>query len=177
MENLQVKPGQMILPSSAFRKRTGLTSKTIILCASLFMFSILVWEHVGRGHEMNFRPSIGLKIVAGWAQDFFTRFGKFFAWVSSFLTNIDLQEVWKTIYDIGRPIFDICTSVFYFAKGYVEYATEFVNKTWLVYVGSIVVGLFFVFGWYKLSSRYPRIDAERQNIPDNRNYLKNDKIH
>lgn len=105
------------------------------------------------------RPSIALTYGATQSKKFFEYCGKQFAWLSSYLTQLDLKDFGKTIYDVGKPTFDLfIASPFYFIKGYADKASSYVKKEWMIYVGSILGILMLIFGWYKLGHYCPRIN-------------------
>lgn len=112
---------------------------------------IFLWEHVGRQKDYTQRPSIYLTWIAEKAQNLFEHIGRYFAWISSFLTKIDLGDILKTIHDLLKPIFDLIVSPFYFMIGYLDMASEYLSKSWLIYIGSAIL---FVLVWYGLYFGY-----------------------
>ena len=114
-----------------------MNSLKILLSFTLVVF---ITEHCGRINNINYKPSDMLQFIADKSVDLFWNIGKFFAWISSFLTIIDMNELIKTFWDIGSPICQFITSPLYMINGYLEQAmTYYVNKTSLIFMGSIML--------------------------------------
>ena len=116
---------------------------------------VLGWEHYGRKQPMAYRPSTLIESSAIISQNFFKRTGEILAWLSSYLTQIDLKEFGETLMAVGKPTCDLVVSPFYIFWGYVCKAANYGNKSWLVYVGSSLLAAVLSYGWYYLSFRYP----------------------
>ena len=98
------------------------------------------------------KPSAVFKFIYHYLKEFFQNMGKFCAWISSFLTFIEFEELVQVAKDLFEPIFDILLSWIYFFKGYIDKAMLYVNKNVLVYIGSIILigiiyGLICYFGF------------------------------
>ena len=61
------------------------------------------------------------------------------AWLSSYLILIDMKEIYRTIYDIGYPTIDILISPVYFLYGYSAAAKTYIDKTWMIYTGTLLI--------------------------------------
>lgn len=130
--------------------------KKFLICFILISTSTIIWEHVGRKYNHVHRPSVWLEFFSVHAQCMFKKIGIFIAWISSFLTQIDLKDLLKTIHDLIKPTFDLVTSPLYIIVGYINEATTYIDKTWLVYIGSVILlccifyGLYFIYKRYRL---------------------------
>jgi len=124
-------------------------------CLLIVCFTILIYEHIGRRYDIIVRPSVGLEYVANKSIDFFKKIGILFAWVSSYLTEIDLYDMYQTLYDIVTPLIKLLFAPFYFCYGYLLEVATYENKWWMIYVGSGIIIAMLIFISYKLLCRYP----------------------
>ena len=119
---------------------------------------VLGWEHIGRKQKTKIRPSVGLTWTSDKSQKGFKWLGEQAAWISSYLTQIDLKEFGVTIHAVGKPMFDLISSPFYAVAGYVGMAASYANKEWLIYSGSALLVGALTYAYYLLGSRYPTLD-------------------
>ena len=119
------------------------------------------WEHYGRKNLVVYRPSTALEYCAKTSQKFFRFTGEKMAWISSYLTQIDLRDLGATVVAVTKPTWDFVTSPFYMLYGYACAAANYGNKTWLVYAGSSLLAFALLFGWYYLSTVYPKLNFWR----------------
>lgn len=107
--------------------------------AAMIMF---MWEHLGRKRGLKCRPSSGLTVCAEYSQSWCKQAGKFVAWLSSYLTKIDMNDLLETTSDLTKPLVGICVSPCFFFYGYYKGAIEYVRGTEkqssLVYAGSVL---------------------------------------
>lgn len=99
------------------------------------------------------KPSTVLTIVADWSWRVFEGIGRWVAKISSFLTYIDLDDVWATFRDLFTPIARICWSPMRGLYGYATEACSAIYKNpWSIYVGSaiLIAGAAFVTYKYDL---------------------------
>ena len=125
--------------------------------ATAAITALVIWEHVGRLNESVIRPAIGLGVVKVVTQDLFRTMGEMTATISSFLTRLDLQELVKTIDALVTPTFEICTSPLQFFRGYFAVAKTFLQKHWMIYLGSgFLVTFLSTLAWviHKYPNRY-----------------------
>lgn len=121
----------------------------VSLIAAAFTVTVIACEHLGRLYQWPIRLSSLLGPAATFLRHTFEAGGKLFAWVSSFLTYIDLKDLGQTIYELAKPCYDIVVSPYYFFHGYVTQALTYLNKTYMIYIGSaLLIGLT-VYGLYK----------------------------
>lgn len=116
---------------------------------------ILFWEHFGRKYGSNYRPSIGLDSLSNKSRNLFCAFGRKCAWISSYLTQIDLKEIGMTIEDVITPTWNLLTSPFYMIYGYVHTAATYGKKQWMVYFGSAIGLLLISYGTCKYIDIHP----------------------
>lgn len=103
------------------------------------------------------RPSIGLTKLSNKSQQLFEWCGRNLAWLSSYLTQIDLKEVTKTVFPVVKPICTMVVSPVYFIYGYFKAAAEYLGKEWLIYLGSALVVVMLGVGWYQFSDYLPTL--------------------
>ena len=114
----------------------------------IVVITILFWEHLVRKSDTTIRPSIGLQFVSKKSQEFFDWVGRTIAWISSYLTQIDLKEFVDTCWAIGKPTLEILASPFHVIVGYVVAANTYTNGI-LVYVGTGIIIIAVLFICYK----------------------------
>lgn len=116
--------------------------------------AMFIGEFAGRKYKVVYRPSFFMKKAASGCINFYTKAGKAFAWVGSYLTEIDLKEVTETAVALGKPTFDLVKSPFYTFVGYAEKAASYGNKEWMIYIGSSLLVAVLGYAWYYISGRY-----------------------
>jgi hypothetical protein len=132
---------KLIADSLTFFPKFSLTTGGLLASSAL---TVLIWEHLGRKRDSKCRPSVGLEIISTKSRNLFRTFGRDLAWVSSYLTQIDLQDIGKTLEAVLRPSWNLVTSPLCTISGYVRAAASYKNKQWMVYAGS-VIGLALIF--------------------------------
>ena len=105
------------------------------------------------------RPSVLLTRLSVRSQKFFDRCGRTLAWMSSYLTQIDLKELGKTLHDVGKPICTTIASPVYLIIGYAKEAQKYVSKEWMIYLGSGLVAVMLGVCWYYFSGYLPRSEV------------------
>ena len=116
---------------------------------------LFIGEYLGRKYNVIYRPSFFINEAAISCTKFSTNLGKAFAWLGSYLTQIDLKEITETATALGKPTFDLVKSPLYTLVGYAEKATSYGNKDWMVYCGSALLITVLGYTWYYMSTRYP----------------------
>ncbi len=143
--------------SSSTRRFFKPTMTHFKILSGVFLGTIVV-EHIGRKFETEKRPSIILNKIADESKIAFKKLGTGFAWLSSYLTLADIKDIAISVHDVVKPSIELTTSPFYSVYGYIKKADTYGNKNWMIYTGSgLGVGLS-VFGYYKLSKRYPSMN-------------------
>ena len=110
-------------------------------------FGLIITEHIAHKQQSNKLPSVALTYVAEQFQRFFQWIGELVAWVSSFLTIINLYELVKSISAILNPILDIIVSPLHTIYGYLQMANSYSNNL-LVYIGSGLLVAAVGAAWY-----------------------------
>ena len=108
------------------------------ICTVAFL-AIIIGEHISRLQNLPIRLSTLLISTATFMREVFETTGRLFAYISSYLTEIDLIELAHTLCDLIKPIIEIIGSPYYFLSGYMEQAERYVDKVWMVYVGSVLL--------------------------------------
>ena len=151
----------MELVKSSVGSLTSVSMGTYFKIFGSSAFVVLALEHFGRKTESNVRPSTALTWTADRCKNGFKRLGEQFAWLSSYLTQLDLKDVGLTIHDVAKPTFDLAISPFYSIYGYLSKAASYREKMWLVYLGSGLMTTFLFVGWYQLAKMYPSLNIWR----------------
>ncbi len=115
----------------------------------------LTWEHIGRKRDIRYRPSVGLDFVSVKSRKLFRALGTKCAWLSSYLTQIDLKEIGVTINDVMKPTWDLVTSPFCAISGYVRTAAGYGRKQWMIYAGSALSIILLSYGLYRYNEYIP----------------------
>lgn len=121
---------------------------TFLKIFGIVIITILFWEHLGRKYETTIRPSIGLQFVSKISSQFFDWVGRKIAWISSYLTQIDLKDFMDTCRAIGEPTLEILASPFHIIIGYIVAANTYTNGI-LVYVGTGIIIMLILIVCYK----------------------------
>jgi hypothetical protein len=130
----QLHPQMNILPKASISS----TIYKLVAGTAGVSIGIFLCEHLGRLYNYT-RPSIYLWILANGSIKFFRNIGRMIAWLSSYLTWIKLDESLITARDLVIPTWNLVVSPFQIIYGYMIAAESYVDKEWLVYIGS---GLF-----------------------------------
>lgn len=115
------------------------------ILGSTGLVGIFAWELVARKRSSNKKPSVALNWLATLSRSFFTGLGERVAWLSSYLTIVDLHDVWATLSDLAEPAAHLVASPFSFFCGYWKMAQEY-KYPLLVCLGSALalgVGTYF----------------------------------
>ena len=110
---------------------------------------IFIYEHLARKQNIRYRPSTFFNFIAVYSIKFWNKLGKLFAIMSSFLTAIDIDELYKTYNDIVVPIVYTISSPMYFIYGYIEKCNSYVRREWLVPLGSAFILLCAIYVCYR----------------------------
>ena len=130
---------------------------------ALFL-SMYVWEYTAIRRNLEFSPSVALTSMATYAVRFWEACGKIVAWVSSFLTLFDFDDLLKAAEQLWKPIWDTLTSWTYFFIGYVSEMNLY-DHSYLITMGSImIVSLLCYIAYYFGLFQY--LEPFKQYIPD-----------
>ncbi|XWV26246.1 hypothetical protein QJ857_gp0829 [Tupanvirus soda lake] len=129
--------------------------RTLVKVVGNVALATLVWEHIGRKRETDFRPSVGLTLASDKSKNFFNWVGRGLALTSSYLTQLDLKDIAITVRDVGKPSVDLVVSPFHTLYGYVNKAQSYHKKEWMVYFGSGLAVLFMCAGYYRFGNYLP----------------------
>jgi len=129
-------------------------AKSLVISISVFLIALAI-EHNFRDTENIFKPSIVLGKVAEVFEDFFEQIGKFCAWVSSFLTIVNLDELLESLRRLVEPMLRISFSACYLCVGYFDYLLD-MKKPYLVLAGSLMI-LCIITGIMKNYSKFYKV--------------------
>lgn len=116
---------------------------------------VFTGEFIGRKKNFVYRPSFFIAKTANGLTTFFTKLGEGYAWIGSYLTQIDMKEITNTAIAIGEPSWNLVKSPVYTIIGYAESAATYGNKEWMIYIGSALLTALIGYGCYYMSARYP----------------------
>ena len=100
----------------------------------------VIWEHIGKRYIWTVRPSVALIKVVAQSQKFWEWIGVWFGIISSYLTYIELGDLWRSVYDIVNPMIELIASPAWFFKGYLSIMIEF-TYPYLIPLGSCLLVL------------------------------------
>jgi hypothetical protein len=103
----------------------SMTFKRIAVIITVSCLTIFTWELVALKHPSQFKPSVGITFLANQSYRAFSWLGRSFAWLSSYLTIVELQDLYRAAEDLLRPICNLFASPLAFVKGYLEFATTY----------------------------------------------------
>lgn len=103
----------------------------------------ILWQYIGKKYGTTVLPSVFLTSLSTRLQNVWSWVGKAFAYVSSYLTYINLTELWQAVHEVFNPLFGIFSSPAQFVIGYCKYINEHVakNMTYLIPIGSVMLVL------------------------------------
>lgn len=123
------------------------------------LVSVFVWEFATLHKPDALKPSDVLEHVYTFSEKMFTKVGKAFAWISSFYTLLDLQDLGTAFCNLILPTIRIILSPLATVHGYLTYAKVYDNP-WLVCAGSFTLaGIFLYFVHYMWGSKVSRLLA------------------
>ena len=134
---------------------THILVAVLAICVTLFG-----WEYAAVRQELDYSPSITLNFIATKFSEFFEAFGRLIAWISSFLTIFDIDDMYTAAAQLLNPIVSIFTSWFYFFVGYVSEMNLY-DYPYLVTFGSIIIIIAIFYALYRFNV-LP--DSWRKNI-------------
>lgn len=114
-----------------------------LLGAGCFVFSALVWEHIGRVNKWKRRPSFYLDHAGTAARRGFEVVGKYIAHISSFYTYLHLSEFVDSCVDLTKSVWKLTTSPFWTLVGYAKtldlYEQVKNGNSWVVLFGTLTL--------------------------------------
>jgi hypothetical protein len=97
-----------------------------------------IWELIARKKSSRKKPSVAIAWFATQSKHLWSQIGRGFGWLSSYLTIVDLHDVWGTVEDLVRPSWNLLVSPFAFFSGYWETAQKYKYPI-LVCLGSLLL--------------------------------------
>jgi len=110
----------------------------IITTCGLLAFVVFVWEHYGRIHDKQARPTVAIRKVTEKFQAMFAWIGVRLGHLSSFLVHLHVEEIGHTINDLVVSILSLLCSIFHIAKGYAEAMVQYRSRTTII-LGTLVL--------------------------------------
>lgn len=118
--------------------------------------AIFIWEHVARTKNSNVKPSVGINALANALRTGFYAFGKGLSKISSFLTFIELRDLYKTAEDLFKPTIELVASPLESVKGYWETAKTYKYPI-VVAFGTVSIAVATMYLWYLVGHRAPML--------------------
>lgn len=109
--------------------------------------SVFLWEHIARTKESQFKPSVVINWTADTLKNIFYNIGVGFSKLSSFLTYIKLDDLYKTAHDLLKPTFELIGSPLQTIKGYWDTALTY-SYPITVTLGSLTLFATLMYLWY-----------------------------
>ena len=102
------------------------------------IMSLFGWEYTALRLNQEFSPSVALNSISTFAVKFWRSCGHFVAWLSSFLTFFDFDDMLKAAENLWKPTWETLTSFVYFYAGYVS-EMKLYDHPYLVTAGTIIL--------------------------------------
>lgn len=127
----------------------SLVCLTPSFCCTAFA-GMVVWDITAKRYRSRYQFSILFEHCFRLAKYCWERLGVFTAYLGSYLTVIDLQEVYRAMYDIVRPVVNVLISFRYFVPSFCSTA-EFLDKYggWRVFLGVCLLGVATIWGFVR----------------------------
>ena len=116
----------------------------------LFCVFIYIWQFIANRLKLERGcPSWVLEQIAAFFTEGFMKLGRAAVWISSFVEYVRLEMFYVPLFQLLKPLYDICISWLWFFSAYAESAAKFTNH-YIIYWGSflllniIVGGLLYV---------------------------------
>jgi hypothetical protein len=106
--------------------------------AAATVLTTFIWELIARKKSSQKKPSVAIAWCATQSKYGWSRLGRGFGWLSSYLTIVDLHDVWGTVEDLVRPTWNLIVSPFAFFSGYWQTAQKYKYPI-LVCLGSLLL--------------------------------------
>lgn len=129
-----------------FLKRYGsILTKALLYMVMMFLI-IFIWEYVAIKADMSNKPSYYICIVRDNILYLSEDIGIIFAYISSYLDIINLQDLAQAFTNIFMPIWEICAEFpIYFKKGYMS-ITVLYDHPYIIILGSVLLVFNIIFG-------------------------------
>lgn len=113
---------------------------TALKWSPLPLVGLVTWEHIARKNDSNFKPSVGLTKCVAPLNTAWNWIGTNLAKLSSFYTLLKnvFAGLGDSIYDLFKPIFQICFSWTSAFKGYLTTANAY-NHPGLILLGTFTL--------------------------------------
>ena len=116
---------------------TNVAAKAALYAGCSFI-SLVVLEHVARLLEIEHRPQMLLDAANDRARALFTWLGAMFAYASSFLERLKLDELIETAGDVAMSVAKFASTPLWFVYGYTH--EVLVNAhPWVIWLGSAII--------------------------------------
>lgn len=97
-----------------------------------------LWEHLARMYSYWLKPSFFLNYISDVAERFFTFIGFIWAKLSSFLSWLDFEELFKSLQDLCIPLIALFLSPLRIVYGYITVSQQYENP-FLIVIGSVII--------------------------------------
>jgi len=121
----------------------GFSTITYVGVGLLVLFG---WEHSCRLHKIQYRPTTALNALTKKSRQLFTFIGatlaelsSYLTWIEHFLKWIDLKQFYETFSDLFQSSGKLVFSFLYVLKGYFDQALKYVDRSHLIYLGSLIL--------------------------------------
>lgn len=119
--------------------------ETSIKSWSVYLFiivsNVILWEHVARINAFIYKPTFFLGIIAEASKTLFYHLGRYFAYFSSFIKYLHLEELSHTCKELTFAITELLFSWTKTIKGYFDFITERKFEMSYVTTGSLIIVL------------------------------------
>ncbi len=128
-------------------------SQAIVRIPILITIVTIFWEHVASINKFSFKPSVIIGFIADKAIVMWEFIGRIFGHLSSFITYLKFEELYKSVHTLGKEIWRLLASPLYGIREYFNVAYEY---RWpvLIGIGSLLILGAVAYGLYWVDGRY-----------------------
>lgn len=116
--------------------------------------SVFVWEHWASMQKITYKPTYYIDLATEFLEEVFFQFGKFFAWISSFIDWFKLQQVAETLGTFTKSLIGLALSGFSFVEGYISEILTYDINHYLIFFGSFAIIVMILWVAYLAHKKY-----------------------
>ncbi len=112
-------------------------------CVLSSFFTAYIWEYMANRFQSKTKPSTTLTSIAKTTHSAFEWIGSIIALINSYLTYVNIADLFGSFRDLCEPICGIFIAPFSMVQGFIDKAKSYGHKEYLIYGGTTasVVGL------------------------------------
>jgi len=112
----------------------------VVITQSLTIcFAIFAWEHWASMQKIVYKPTYYIDLTTEFFKELFFQLGKLFAWMSSFVDWLKLQQIAETLGALIKSLTGLALTGFSFVEGYISEILTYNINRYLIFFGSGVL--------------------------------------